>query len=378
MELTEYFPRGLGPAEAPDLTALYRRSGPFVTLYFDSGPPSELAYREAETRWDEMRRHLEEQGVDASTIDNMAAALTRVPDTEQIAGPTCVVASAGEVLLLERGPTPLGRDLALIGPLPALGPVIEWRQREVTYATVWCDRAGADIRLHGRRGAADLEAGERDRHDPLLHKAHVGGWSFHRYERRVANNWERNAKDVVDILDRLIERVHPPLVVYGGDPRAVGLLRAEASPSLRPLLQEVRLSRAAEPAEDHEPEAVRTAVDAVVAARTASLLDRFQEGKAKSFAVEGAGPVLSSLTAAQVETLLLHEQLDDERTAYLSIDPPGAGLGLDDVAPLGGEPFSARLVDVALAMTFLTGAGAWVLPEPSMEGGIAAVLRLPV
>jgi Bacterial archaeo-eukaryotic release factor family 2 len=165
--------------------------------------------------------------------------------------------------------------------------------------------------------------------------------------------------------------------VYGGDPRAVGLVREEASPSLRPLLHEVALSRAPEPAEEHEPDSVRTAVDAVVTARTASLLDRFQEGKAKSFAVEGTGPVLSSLTAAQVETLLLPGQLDDERTAYFSIDPPGAGLDAGEVAALGGEPSTARLVDVALAMTFLTGAGAWVLPDASVDGGIAAVLRLP-
>jgi Bacterial archaeo-eukaryotic release factor family 2 len=378
VEPTEYFPRGVGPAEAPDLAALYRRSGPFVTLYVDTGPPSELAYRKTETQWDEMRRHLEAQGVDTPTIDSMAAAISGVPDTEQIAGPTCVVAAGGEVLLLERGPTSPGRDLALIGALPAVGPVIEWRQRDVTYVAVWCDRVGADIRLHGRRGAAELVAGERDRHDPLLHRAHAGGSSYPRYERAVANNWERNAKDVVDILDRLVERVHPSLVAYGGDPRAVGLLRQEASPSLRPLLHEVPLSRAPEPAEEHEPEAVHAAVDAVVAARTASLLDRFQEGKAKSFGVEGAGPVLSSLTAAQVETLLLHEQLDDERTAYLSLDPPGAGLDLNDVAPLGGQPFSARLVDVALAMSFLTGAGAWVLSQPPLDEGLAAVLRFPV
>ena len=378
VELTEFFPRGVGPAEYPDLAAVYRRSGPFVTVYFDSGPPSELAGREAEVRWDDASRRWQQQGIDASIIRGMAAALSRVPDSGPRSGPACVVASGDEVVLVERGPTSPGQDLALIGALPTLGPVIEWRQHDVTYVTVFCDEAGAEIVLHGHRGEAQLVAGDRDRRDPLLHEAHSGGSSYPRHERRVENKWEQDAKDVVDTLDRLITRVHPQVVVFGGDPRAVGLLQKDASPTLRPLLKELPLSRAAEAAKDNEPESVQAAAEEVVDARASQLLDRFGEMRAKSLGVEGAGPVLTSLTAAQVETLLVRTQLDDDRSAYMSVDPLGAGLERDDVAALGGDPFSARLVDVALAMAFLTGAGAWVLPQLQAEGGMAALLRSPV
>jgi hypothetical protein len=281
-------------------------------------------------------------------------------------------------LLVETGPTPLDHDFATIGALPALGLLLEWRQHNITYVTVRCDLAGADVILHGPRADVLLGAGEQGTRDPLLHQAHSGGVSYPRHERRVENRWERNAKDVVDVLDRLVASARPRLVLYGGDPRACGLLRADASPGLRPLLQEVPLSPGDDGVQEHDPQAVRAGVEAAVKADTATVLDRFAEMRAKSLAVEGPGPVLGALTAAQVETLLLQERPDDERTAFMSSNPVAAGLERQQVAALGGEPFTARLADVALATTYLTGAAARVVPDLSAQDGIAALLRFPV
>lgn len=377
MEPLEITPSGLGPAECPDLAGLYRRPGPFVTVYFDPGTSSEISRREAEVRWEDISRELEDQGVARPTMDRMARALSRASDLDQRAGAACMVESEGEVLLLEAGPTSLGHDFTRVGALPALGLVLEWRQHNITYVTVRCDLAGADIILHGPRANVLLAAGEQGTGDPLLHQAHSGGSSYPRHERRVENKWEHNAKDVVDVLDGLVVSARPRLVLFGGDPRACGLLQKDASPGLRPLLQEVPLGPA-DHGERDDPEAVRAAVEAVVAADTARAVDRFSEMRAKSLAVEGARPVLSAITAAQVETLLLNERPDDERTAFMSSDPVTAGLERQEVASLGGEPFAARLVDVALATTFLTGGAVRMVPGPPAEEGMAALLRFPV
>jgi Bacterial archaeo-eukaryotic release factor family 2 len=378
VEPLEVTPSGLGPAESPDLAGLYRRPGPFVSVYFDPGTSSETARREAEVRWEDISRKLEDHDVARPTVDRMARALSRASDLDQRARAACIVESAGEVLLVETGPTPLGHDFARVGPLPALGPVLEWRQHNITYVTVRCDLAGADITLHGPRANVLLAAGEQGTNDPLLHQAHSGGASYPRHERRVENKWEHNAKDVVDVLDGLVVSARPRLVLFGGDPRACGLLLKDASPGLRPLLQEVHLGPADKGEQEHDPPVVRTAVEAVVAADTARVLDRFSETRAKSLAVEGARPVLRALSAAQVETLLLDERPDDERTAYMSSDPVATGLDRQEVASLGGEPFAARLVDVALATTFLTGASARMVPELPAEDGMAALPRFPV
>lgn len=325
-----------------------------------------------------MSRELEELDVARPTIDRMARALAQVSDLDQRAGAACIVESSGEVLLLETGAAPLGRDLARVGALPALGRALEWRQHKITYVTVRCDLAGADIVLHGPLANVLLPAGEQGTKDPLLHEAHSGGVSYPRHQQRVENKWESNAKDVVDVLDRLVTSARPRLVIFGGDARACGLMRKDASPGLRPLLEEVPFSPANEGVQEHDSQAVRDAVEAVVAADTAGLLDRFAEMRAKSLAVEGAGPVLGALTAAQVETLLLQERPDDDRTAFMSHDPLAAGLERQQVAALGGEPFAAGLVDVALATTFLTGAAASMVPELHAEDGMAALLRFPV
>jgi Bacterial archaeo-eukaryotic release factor family 2 len=377
VEPLEVIPSGLGPSDWPDLADIYRRSGPFVTVYFDPGTSSQTARREAGVRWEDMSRQLEGQGVARPAVDTMARALSQASGLDQRAEGVCVVQSNGEVLLLEAGPIPLDHDFARVGALPALGLAFEWRQHSIPYVTVRCDRAGADIILYGRRADVLLAAGEQGVKDPLLHEAHSGGSSYPRHERRVENTWERNAKDVVDVLDRLVASARPRLVVFGGDPRACGLLREDASPSLRPLLREVPLSPVDERPPEHDPQAVRAVVEAVEAADTAGVLDRFSEKRSKSLGVDGAGPVLGALTAAQVETLLLRENPDDERVAFMSLEPVAAGLDRQEVAALGGEPFAARLVDVALATTFLTGAAVRMVPELPAEDGMAALLRFP-
>jgi hypothetical protein len=377
MQPVEVRLRGLGGAECPDLAALYRRRGPFVTCYFDIQRPAEDMAHRTGVPWEDMRRQLQAHQVTGATIDAIARSLSSAPDLRQRAPSACVVASEDDVVLLEGGPTPLGHDFARVGALPALGQLLTWRQQAITYITVLCDLAGADIVLHGREEDVSFLAGERDHHDPLLHKAHTGGWSYPRYERRVENTWERNAKDVVDILDDLVARDHVRLVMFGGDPRACGLLRQGAGARLRPLLRELPLSRSADGAPEHDSQAVRAEVDTVVAADTAMFLDHFHEMKAKSLGVEGAERVLAAVTAAQVETLVLHENPDDERMAYMCVDPVAAGLDRERLAPVSAEPFAARLVDVALAATFLTGASARMVPGAVAEEGMAALLRFP-
>jgi len=375
MEPVAAFPSGLGRAECRDLAALYRRPGLFVTCYLDTNGSAEDVGRRIESRWTTMERELRQRGVGEPTIDSLARSVSGVPSLRQRAESVCVLACDGDVLLVESGPAPLDRDFAEVGPLPVLGPVIGWRQQSITYIIVLCDLAGADIVVHGHGNEVVLLGGERDRHDPLLHKAHAGGWSYPRYERRVETTWERNARDVLDVVNDLVVHEDPRLVMFGGEPRACGLLRKEAGPAVQALLEEVPLSRAPDGRYKHEPPAVRAAVERVVARDTTKLLDHYLEMKARSLGVDGPGPVLAALGASQVETLLLYESLDDEPTAYMSRDPVSAALDRDQVVAFGGDPIAARLADVALAATFLTGGRVRMVRSAPEQGAMAAVLR---
>ena len=64
-----------------------------------------------------------------------------------------VVATPHGLLHVEHGPRlPNDRDLVRWGPLPALLPLVAWRQRQPAYVTVLVDRQGADITGYRREG----------------------------------------------------------------------------------------------------------------------------------------------------------------------------------------------------------------------------------
>jgi hypothetical protein len=383
MEAVDVFPGGLGARECPDLATLYRRPGPFASCYFDTEAQSENAPRKAHILWKDLRRLLEAEGSDEASLAALEAVVATSRRRGEAAG---AIAAKGEVLLVEAGRSPLGFGAGVWGPLPALAPVIRWRQRAIAHITVACDRAGADITGVAQGGVGQLltSAGDEDRHDPELHKVRVGGWSQRRIERRVENAWERNARAVVAALDELVAKLEPRLIVYGGDPHACNLLEVHASASWRDLLHHLPLSRAADGSDAHDAREVARAVATVTAADTARLIAHWKEMKAKKMGAEGARDVLAAFTASAVETVLVHDDLGEARSdrkslAYFCTDPLVFGTERAAVAEVAraGKVEEARLADVAIGAAFLTGASVRVVPGGVIEDGVAALLRFP-
>lgn len=372
MESEASIGRGPGPVEHPDLAALFQQPGPFVTCYLDTQAAAPDAPHRIEIRWKDLRRHLEEAGADEATLGAVEEALAA---GRRLGEAAAVVAAGGAVLLVDGDDEPLDRDLARCGPLPSLGRVLAWRQHRVPFVAVACDRAGADIVAASPEGEVETSAGDRDRHDPELHDVHAGGWAHRRYRQRVENAWDRHAREVVEVVEELVERTSPRIVLYGGDPKACALVEEHASPAVRALLQQASLSRSADGSERHSEEAVRRALETTVAADTARLLAQLAELEAKSLGLEGAELVLSSLTAAQVGVLLVHDDPTDEGTAFFSREPFVVSSDRDTVEDLGGEVEEAPLVDVALFGAFCTGAGVRMAPRSPLQDGIGALLR---
>jgi hypothetical protein len=374
MESVEPFAGGLGPSDSPDLAHLFELPGQFVSCYVDTDAASEDALQRLEIHRKDVRRELESLEAAAAVIEAIDQALHGVRELGEAAA---VIAEGNAIRVLEGGDMPLGRDIVRVGPLPSLGPLLGWRQHRVPYLAVACDRAGADIGISTHSGTDMASAGDPDPHDPALHKVPSGGWSQRRYQERVQNAWERNARAVVDQLEHLVERVHPRLILFGGDLQAVSLLKEHAGQTVGPLLQEASISRAADGSERHDARTIRRAVETAVAADTAKLMATMREMRPKSLGVEGASAVLAALTASQVDTLLVHDDPDDDRTAFCSLDPLVAGLDRGEVASFSGKVLEARLPDVAIAAAFRTGAKVRMVPGHPLTDGIAALLRFP-
>ena len=180
---------------APDLVDIVLGEGPFLTVYLATEASIENAAQRSELRWKDLRRELAGQGVDGAIL---AAVDPLVLDAHLEGECLVVIANRDGLLHVSHQPEPPVRDAGRWGPLPMVGPLLEWRQSQVPHLVALVDRKGADlfvVRSDGPDGYAEVRGGD----DPL-HKPKAGGWSQPRYQRRADNVWDANAHEVAEAL----------------------------------------------------------------------------------------------------------------------------------------------------------------------------------
>src|SRR5688572_6471299 len=345
---------GQSPSAIPDVAATFDGEGPFVTVYLGTEAAVEQASQQNELRWKNLRRRLDEDGAPAETL---AAIDPLVPDAHHRGRTLAVVADATGLRLVRHEPEPPARDAGWVAPLPRLGPFIEWAQSAVPHLVVLADRAGADIVAFTRRadgigsgGAAVVSVGEDNGDDPVLRKSNPGGWSQRRYQNRAENQWEQNAREVADNVAALADEIGARLIVVAGDVRALQLLRQHLPEPTAELLREVDGSRASGSGLDEIADDVVKLAATVVAEDTVEILRQFKQERGQGdLAVEGAKSTIEALAAARVDTLLIHDDPDDDRTAWFGPEPGMVGQDEETLTGLGAtEPQKARLVYVAI------------------------------
>ena len=352
---------------APDLAELVQQPGPFLSLYLTTEAEIENAAQREQLRWKNVRDDAAAQGADEAAL----AAVDPLVGEAHLQGQTLavIVAGGGKHTLVDHHPEPPNRDLVRWAPLPSVGPLVEWRQLQLPHVIVVADRAGADLVAVTPTGQdIHLEAGGAD--DPL-HKAKAGGWSQRRYQQRAENTWEHNADDAAEQLVRLIETVEARVVVLAGDVRAVTMLQEALPDQHRELVHVVEGDNDAIANETVRLVATQAAAD------TVAVLQKFKEEKGQhDRAADGVAATVEALAKAQVEVLLVHDDPDDDRTAWFGPEPLHLALVADDVRGMGvDEPQQGRLLDVLLRAALGTGAGVRVVPSTAATDGVGAILR---
>lgn len=365
----------VGAAEAPELARLFERSGPFVAVHLTTEQKLDNAAQRSVQHWRPVRDLLDRQGVDDRTIEAIEAI---VPELHHEGPGVFVLAAAGEVVLtigLDEAPA---RDRASVGALPPIAPLIEWRQLHQPHVIVLADRSGADIIAVGPRGDERVDsAGGNDGGDPHLRKSNPGGWSQRRYQERAENRWEANAKAVAERVHQIATLIDPAAILVAGDVRALQHLQEELDERLAPRVRELDGSRHADSGDDVLLDDARRQLKTVAAADTVAILQKFKEEKGQGDrAAEGLAATIEALNAARVETLLVHDDLDDDRRLWFAPDGP---LVATDRAVLEGygvaDPQEGRLVDALIRAAFGSGARVRIVPTTVVEGGVAAILR---
>jgi peptide subunit release factor 1 (eRF1) len=254
--------------------------------------------------------------------------------------------------------------------------MLRWRQSYPTHVVVTADRLGADL-VAVRYGGGE-ERLEVEGEDFPITKVAPGGWSQRRYQQRAEERWEHNAHLVADRLVRLVRRVDPRLVVVAGDVRAVSLLEEALPRDVLDLVEKVQGSRSEDGPDDVVADRVAELLRVAVEEDTARLVERWREEVGQhDLATDGPEATLLALAAAQVDTLLVAEDPDDERTAWFGPGPTQVSARREDLAAMGvEEPAQGRLLDVLVRAVLGTGGGVRVIePDAGPSGGVGALLR---
>lgn len=354
--------------------ALFEHEGPFVSLYLDATSEVLDAVERLDTRWKNARRALEDDGADAATLD----AVEEVLQGNHAGGPTlAVIAAHGEVLVARHLPEPPTADRWRASPLPWVGPLVHADHSMVPHVVVLADRVGADV--YGFTAAGATVEGSVDGDTEHIHRGKPGGWSQRRFQARAENTWEDNAREAAKTVADLAGRIGARAVILGGDVRATGFLTDHLPEELRPLVHPLEGGgRDAGISFDDLAEEITRVVDTVAAADTAEVLRELKEERGQADrAADGPARVVEALQRAVVETLLVHDDPDDERTAWFGPEATHLSLQREELTSgMGVEaPQEARLVDVCVRAAVGTGAEVVIAPKAVLTDGLGAVLR---
>ncbi|MFL6239101.1 MAG: Vms1/Ankzf1 family peptidyl-tRNA hydrolase [Actinomycetes bacterium] len=359
---------------------IFSADGPFVSGYLDTHAQVEDAAAGRETAWKNAVRALTESDVDAATIEMLTPV---VLDQAPAGGTRVVIASPGQLHLARWLPTPPdGGDDLVVGPLPRLLPLIEAQSMWLPHVVVLTDRAGADVLAYTDGDDHPRTATTGDVAPWPLHKTGTGGWAAKRFDASVEESWQRSAKDVAGLVEKVARDVDARFVVGCGDERAITLLRQHLPPALADNFVEVAGGgRHADGGSEHVAHRVDEVRLERAAAEHLAVLARFSEARGQGGgAREGVPDVIAALQSGAVETLLLSDQFDRvEESIVFGPDPLQLAVDPQELSDMGVErPQRAPLVDVVIRAAIGSGADVRVISSAAPDapsGGIGALLR---
>jgi peptide chain release factor subunit 1 len=245
---------------------------------------------------------------------------------------------------------PLERHEIFVDNRPHLYTLALVTKQFPRYAAVVADTDSARLFVFGLSSTISEDRVE----SPKMSRTQTGGWSQARYQRHMENYHQHHAKEVLEVLERVVRKEEIEYIVFAGDQVVIPLLEKQLSPFLAAKLIDVlRL-------DIRTPE--RQVLEATLAAmrrqdakddseKVEHLIGDYRSG---GLAVVGVHDVLAALSKGQVEEVLLSTSFSGEsgelpETILAQARQTGARFRLIEDAPLlaevGGVGASLRYRD---------------------------------
>jgi peptide subunit release factor 1 (eRF1) len=262
---------------------------------------------------------------------------------------------------------PLERHEIYVDHQPHLYTLALVNKQFPRYAAVVADMDSARLFVFGLSSTIS-----EDRVDSTkLSRTQTSGWSQARYQRYVRNYHQHHAKEILEVLDRVVRKEEIQYIVFAGDSGVIPLLQKHLSPFLAAkVIDALRLDIRA-------PE--RQVLEATLAAmrrqdarddaeKVEQLIGDYRSG---GLAVVGVPDVLTALAKAQVEEVLLSTSLKQLPADEGEQRPPW----VESSTSTGKSDTTSETI---LAQARQTGAQCRLIEDASLlaeVGGVGASLR---
>jgi peptide chain release factor subunit 1 len=264
---------------------------------------------------------------------------------------------------------PLEKHEIYVDAQPHLYTLAKMDDQFPRYAAVLADTNSARIFVFALNSLVDEKSVQNEK----TNRTRVGGWSQARYQRHVENCHLHHAKEVTEVLDRIVREEGIQHVIFAGDDVVIPLLREQLPPALAAKVVDI-LRLAKETPETRMLEATMESMRRYDAKSDAEIVSRLVgEYRAGGLATVGVERVLRALSNGQVDEVFLTaspEQLNASAGRSRNVQPPANDNG--------AELDQTRLAGEIVRNSKLTSAGVRFVEDPALlaaVGGVAARLR---
>ena len=371
------------------LAAFEQSPYPVVSLYLNtqSGPTGKDQFQTfVRKEFAGRSRTYRENSPERETLDKDLERISRYLETElqpSANGVAIFACSAGELFEAVQLTAPIERHSLYIGDQPHLYPLARIESQYPRYAAVLTDTNSARILVVATGEVVD----ERELKGVKTRRNSQGGWSQARFQRHLENFHLQHVKEVVDVLDRIVQDEGIEQVVIAGDEVVTPLLRDQMPKRLaEKVIDHVKMESGA-PVD----EVLKTTLEAMKRSDQASDVEAVDAAvgayRSGGLGVVGPEETLEALIQGQVDVLLINASVGGlQSLGSPSVQAAAKDVGLEQPAleptaageAAEGNPKVVRMADELILKARQTAARVRFIEDSSLlapYGGVAALLR---